>query len=84
MIHDPLARADVFYDRDLLVCFPDEMWSMSLTCPRCGQNDSVKVHGWSEQPARRVRDMFKDFDLMVAVVHVDQPRGARRARPRSG
>lgn len=64
MIDDPQAQADVFYDRDLLVCLPDEMWGMDLTCPSCGATDGVKVHGWSTQPARRVKDIFKDYDVM--------------------
>ena len=61
---EPDAQAEVFYERDLLVCLPDEMWGMSLTCPSCGEADKVKVHGYSEQPARRIHDPFQDFDVM--------------------
>ena len=64
LITDPRAQADVFYDRDLLVCMPDEMWGMTLKCPSCGEGDQVKVHGYSEQPARRVKDIGRDFDVM--------------------
>lgn len=64
VIDEPDAQADIFYERDLQVCMPDAMWGMSIACPSCGEADQTKVHGYSEQPARRVQDFFKDFDVM--------------------